>query len=158
MYKNVYLVGMTVFLAIFAMVVTFSTCEAGGRVPVDRCAGNHAPLYDVYPMVGADEASAYYLDTSSCTYSIDGNKAYPSCLVYATSGGVGADGGPAKLTQHVITFETFKNRNGKRIIRLQSEIVRDKDIAVDARRYDDGFLWSLFWTVAGESGLRNSLD
>ena len=68
MYKNVYLVGMTVFLAIFAMVVTFSTCEAGGRVPVDRCAGNHAPLYD------------------------------------------------------------------------------------------DGFLWSLFWTVAEESGLSSSLD
>ena len=50
-------------------------------------------ILELAPMVGADEVSVYYLDTSSCTYYIDGNKAYPSCLVYATAGGAAPDGG-----------------------------------------------------------------
>lgn len=143
---------------IFAMVALFPTCEAGGRLPVDKCAGDHKPLYDIYPMVGADEASVYYLDTSSCTYYIDGDKAYPSCLVYATGGGAAPDGGPARLTQDIITFETYKNKHGKRIIKLQSEITGNKDVSAAARRYDAGFLSQLFWIVAEESGLDDNLD
>ena len=150
--------GRVIFLAILAALCVLPVGEASGRLPASQCRGSHAPLYDIYPMVGADEVSVYYLDTSSCTYYIDGNKAYPSCLVYATAGGAAPDGGPGKLIEHVITFRTYKNHDGQRVIGLESEMVRGKDISASARKYDEGFLVHLFWRVARESGLADSLD
>ena len=137
---------------------TAAFAEGNGRVPTSGCAGSHEALYGAYPMVGGDEASIYYLDPSSCTYSIEGNKAYVSCLLYATGGGAAPDGGPGKLIQHVITFETYKNQHGKRIIHLESEMVNDQDISARAARYDEGFLVELFWLIAKQSGLSDSLD
>ena len=36
------------------------------NIPTARCGGEHAPLYGKYPMVGANDASVFYLDQSSC--------------------------------------------------------------------------------------------
>ncbi|MBP8598468.1 MAG: hypothetical protein KBI24_04525 [Selenomonas sp.] len=132
------------------------------NIPTARCGGEHAPLYGKYPMVGANEASAFYLDQSSCYYTIDGNVATLGCLVYGTGGGVAPSGGPGSLTQYTFTFQTYK-KNGKRKVVLCKAVSKGRtgvtrDCTDSMIKYDDGFLMNMFWMVANTTGLKASLD
>ncbi len=131
------------------------------NIPTERCGGAHEPLYGKYPMAGANEATAFYLDPSSCYYTIDGNKATMECLVYGTGGGAAPEGGPAFLTQYTFTFQTYK-KDGRRRIVLRSAVSKSRqgrisDCTQSMLKYDDGFLGHLFWMVADAAGIRADL-
>lgn len=133
-----------------------------GNIPTDRCGGDHAALYGKYPMVGANEASVFYLDPSSCYYTIDGNIATLGCLVYGTGGGAAPGGGPAFLTQYTFTFQTYK-KHGKRKVVLCNAVSQGRngstrDCTDSMKKYDDGFLMNVFWMIADTTGLKPSLD
>lgn len=116
-------------------------------------------LYGKYPFVGADAASAYYIDISSCDYKIDGGVATLSCLVYNTGGGANPDGTPAKVHMIIYRFDTY-TADGERQIILRS-VVSSKtgeNITQHTLKYDNGFLKALFWRTAQYSHLSQYLD
>lgn len=108
-------------------------------------------LGGVYPLVGTDHTSPYYLDTDSCVYDISGGTATLECIIY----GVGADGEIYMLT-HV--FDTYK-LEGKRKIILKKVIAQTgHDITENRLKWDNGFAKHLFWKAAEYSGLAVDLD
>lgn len=115
--------------------------------------------YGKYPLVGASEAGTYYLDTSSCTYYIDGNVAVVSCIAYKGSGGAAPDGSPAKMSPDTYKFATAK-QDGQRVIFLLS-IAKNSNGDDETQwilKQDNGYLKNLFWETADHSGLSKSLD
>lgn len=125
-------------------------------VPASEVADS-SPLYGAYPCVGGNEATMFYLDPSSCYATTDGNVATLSAMFYGTSGGAAPDGGPAKLTPYVATFETYKQYGNRKI--FLKRVTRDgRDSTYWFIHDDAGFLNSLFWAIAGYSGMRQSLD
>ena len=108
-------------------------------------------LGDVYPLVGIDHTSPYYLDTDSCVYDISGGTATLECIIY----GFSADGEIYMLT-HV--FDTYK-LDGKRIIILKKVIAQTgHDITKNRLKWDNGFAKQLFWKAAEYSGLAVDLN
>ena len=108
-------------------------------------------LGGVYPLVGLDHTSPYYLDTDSCIYSISGGTATLECIVY----GIGQNEKIYMLT-HV--FDTYK-QNGKRKIFLKKVIAETGHNITDNRlKWDNGFANYLFWQAADYSGLSIDLD
>ena len=154
MKKN--LVWMGILIA--AMMLAFSglagavTMKIYAPSELDRPTG---PLYGEYPFVGVDDASAYYLDPSSCYYSIEGDKAILGALVYATAGGAMPDGGPAKLGKCTVTFATYRE-DGERVIETEGLLPKISKYS----RVEDSqeFYDSLFWTIAETTGLASGLD
>ena len=60
-------------------------------------------LYGKYPLVGVDNATCYYLDTTSCTsYQVE-DKYIIACIVYNTGGGY-----PPKVTSAIYKFSIRK--------------------------------------------------
>ena len=114
-------------------------------------------LYGKYPLVGADEPSAYYLDTTSCYSHIDGNVATVSCIVLATGGGALAGGNPAMITPETYIFKTYKKKN-KRVIILGSRSNKDREIYGNINADKDKYLYALFWRAAGITGINHVLD
>lgn len=132
--------------------------NASGTLPATECAGNRDMLYGTYPFVGANEGQAFYLDTSSCYATTDGNIATLSAMIYATGGGAAPWGGPAKLTPETFVFQTYKHQ-GKRIIKLKSATTANgQNFTSDAIRYDEGFNNYLFWQIAKYTGMSQYLD
>ncbi|MCH3951816.1 MAG: hypothetical protein LKE33_12920 [Acidaminococcus sp.] len=81
-------------------------------------------LYGKYPLVGANDASTFYLDTTSCYAASDGNIATLSALVYSPYGGAQSDGSPAHLSKITFVFKTYKRRfftffSGVYLLRLE---------------------------------------
>ena len=108
-------------------------------------------LGDIYPLVGFDHTSPYYLDTDSCVYSVSGGTATLECIIY----GIANDGHIYLLT-HV--FDTYK-LDGKRKIILKKVIAETgHDITDNRLKWDNGFANHLFWQAAECSGLATDLD
>lgn len=125
-----------------------------GTIPVDR----NEFLYGKYPEIGADNATPYYLDISSCTYWINGGVATVSCIVYGTGRGANLDGTPAKVYTMNYKFDTYKSKEGRKII-LKSVIGKNgENIAQHSFKWDNGFLLHLFWQAAKYSELEKDLD
>ena len=120
--------------------------------------GNYLYLNHNIPICGVSEAAVYYLDLTSCNYYVEDGVAYVSCIVYAGSGGADGQGNPAKIAKKTYRFSTFKN-NGQRNIRLLSCVDKNGE-NVTAREYkwDNGFLYSVFWKSADKVGLSQYLD
>lgn len=141
-------------------IIMSSSCvlpAQAATIPASEVA-DASPLYGTYPCVGGNDASMFYLDPSSCYATTDGSVATLSAMFYGTGGGAAPDGGPAKLTPYVATFETYK-KNGKRQIFLKSIVTaKGRDVTNSVLRDDAGFLNGLFWTIADYSGMRQSLD
>lgn len=137
-------------LAAFVSLGSYSTADAtpaGLRVYPPQV--YHEPLDGVFPAVGASEAAVYYLDTSSCYASTDGNVAKLSAITYATFG--------MKRSQYTFVFETYK-KNNKRHIKLD-RVMDAYGNNVDFEVSDQSeFLKYLFWQIADYSGMRSSLD
>lgn len=116
-------------------------------------------LYGKYPFVGADEASAYYIDPTSCDYKIHDGIATLVCLVYNTGGGANPDGSPAKVNMTTYEFDTYK-ANEIRQISLKSVVKTrtGENITQRTLKYDNGFLKALFWRTAKYSNLSRYLD
>lgn len=112
-----------------------------------------------YPVVGSVEGGSVFLDIKSCNYYVADNKAYLSCIVYYSGGGADGHGNAAKHSGYTVRFSTFK-QNGKRVIKFLEEISikTGKENTDNAYKYDNGFLHSLFWKVAGYTGLKRYLD
>ena len=124
-----------------------------GTIPVDR----NGFLYGKFPEIGTDNATPYYLDTSSCTYWVKDGVATVACIVYVTGRGVKPDG---TISTYPINyqFDTYKNKEGRKIF-LKSVIGKNGgNTAQHSFKWDNGFLLHLFWQAAKYSGLEKNLD
>lgn len=130
-----------------------------GIIPMNEEEHPDRMLYGNYPIVGASEPSAYYIDPSSCNYYIDGDYAIVGCLVYNTGGGANPDGSPAKVTPAIYKFRTF-SMNNTRIIMLDSVVLQKtgENITKSMVKWDNGFLKRLFWKSAYYADLSQYLD
>ena len=117
-------------------------------------------LYGRYPAVGRDAISIYYLDPSSCTYTVNADIATFSCLVYDKFTGQNPDGTPVKAGMSTYRFATQKTADNIRKIYLLSVIdnVSGENVTKRAVALDNGFLKSLFWNVAHRTNLNQYLD
>ena len=125
----------------------------GGKIPVDR----NGFLYGKYPEIGADSATPYYLDTSSCTYWVKGGVATVACIVYGTGRGAKPDGTPAKVYPINYQFDTYKTKKGRKIFWKVTGNY-DKNAVQHIFKWDNVFLLHLFWQAAKYSGLEKDLD
>lgn len=147
--------------------ITNKTYDSGkeyGTIPTDvsphdRLQSNYMYGNKNYPVVGIIEGGAVFLDIKSCSYYVENNKAYVSCLVYYSGGGADGHGNAAKHSGTTVRFSTFK-QNGKRVILFLDETSIKNGVPYTKEVYDtdNGFLRSLFWKVAGYSGLKRNLD
>lgn len=120
--------------------------------------GNYLYLNRNIPICGVDEATVYYLDLTSCNYYVEDGVAYVSCIVYAGSGGADAYGNPAKIAKSTYRFSTFKNA-GQRNIRLLSCVNKNgENVTAYEYKWDNGFLYSIFWKAADRVGISQYLD
>lgn len=139
------------------MALSFSTAFAAA-IPISEMPWKPEPLFNTYPAIGADDASVFYADPSSYYAALDGNKAIISGLLYATRGGVSPDGFPG-LTPYAITYETYKNKNGKRVIKVKSiEIIQSGIDGTSRFKNSGNFLREFFWTIVDHSWLAGSID
>lgn len=126
--------------------------------PSENSKNNYLYNNKNFPICGGDPGSIFYLDLKSCNYFIQDGVAYISCLIYCTGGGVGPNGGPAKVTTRTIRFATYKSN--KRVIKLLS-CIDDKtgeNITKFVYDYDGDFLRGLFWQVAKHLNINQYLD
>ena len=126
--------------------------------PNEHSSDNYLYNNNDYPICGGDPGSIFYLDLKSCNYYIKDGVAYISCMIYCTGGGVGQDGGPAKVFTRTIKYATYKS--DKRVIKLLS-CIDDKtgeNITKKVYDYDGGFLRGLFWKVAQHLNINQFLD
>lgn len=119
---------------------------------------NYLYLNHNIPICGVDEATVYYLDLTSCNYYAEDGVAYISCIVYAGSGGADAYGNPGKIAKKTYRFSTFKNA-GQRKIRLLSCVDKNgENVTANEYKWDNGFLYSIFWKTADRLGISQYLD
>lgn len=119
---------------------------------------NYLYLNHNIPICGVDEATVYYLDLTSCNYYAEDGVAYISCIVYAGSGGADAYGNPDKIAKKTYRFSTFKNA-GQRKIRLLSCVDKNgENVTANEYKWDNGFLYSIFWKTADRLGISQYLD
>ena len=119
---------------------------------------NYLYLNHNIPICGVDEATVYYLDLTSCNYYAEDGVAYISCIVYAGSGGADAYGNPGKIAKKTYRFSTFKNV-GQRKIRLLSCVDKNgENVTANEYKWDNGFLYSIFWKTAARLGISQYLD
>lgn len=157
--KNKILYLILFFLpVIFLVSPKTSYANIWGILPPTEIAGGDEVLYGKYPCVGANEPSAFFLDTTSAYAHTDGNVAKLSCIVLSTGGGVGPDGGPGIVSPSTYVFKTYKKKK-KRVIILESLTDSTGTVRfsnVDASK--DKYLYALFWRVAGITGMNHFLD
>lgn len=112
-----------------------------------------------YPIVGVTESGNIFLDISSCTYYIDKDVAYVSCLTYYGGGGSDGNGNAAKHAPKTFSFCTYK-ANGVQTIKFLSSVNPKNGAYSTAITYewDNGFLINLFWNAANYSELTQYLD
>ena len=112
-----------------------------------------------FPVAGVTEYGLIFLDISSCSYYIDNNVAYVSCLTYYGGGGSDGNGNFAKHTPKTFKFSTYK-ANGIRVIKFLSSVnpKTGQDSTADSYKWDNGFLKSLFWNASYYSELSQFLD
>ena len=119
---------------------------------------NYLYLNHNIPICGVDEATVYYLDLTSCNYYAEDGVAYISCIVYAGSGGADAYGNPGKIAKKTYRFSTFKNA-GQRKIRLLNCVDKNgENVTANEYKWDNGFLYSIFWKTADRLGISQYLD
>ncbi|MBR2214224.1 MAG: hypothetical protein IJ849_00535 [Selenomonadaceae bacterium] len=117
-------------------------------------------LYGRYPVVGRDVAAIYYLDPSSCAYTLNGDMAIISCLVYDKFTGQNPDGSEVKAGMSTYRFATQKTAENLRKIYLLSVIdnVTGENVTKRAVALDNGFLKALFWSAAHRTDINQYLD
>ena len=142
-------------LSLLALLIllTVATCQAEGNNIIEMWQKpdkteskivpqvDNRPLYGKYPLVGADNASGYYLDTSSCTAYQDGEKYIIACIVYSTS-----SGSPPRVSQSTYKFDVHKFDDNF-IVGLES-INDSAEEAQQMLQYDNGYLRFLFLQAA----------
>ena len=111
-----------------------------------------------YPLIGASAGATYYLDTTSCTYWITENIATTACIIYIGGRGVAPDGGPGKVTPVSIQFNTYKSKDGRKILLKSINGENSGEGFNYWLEWDNGFLLSLFWKSARYSGLDKYLE
>lgn len=156
-------------LIVFALLVLPTICFAGtvSNDITDRTrdfkknVGN-VPLEDdgkwKYPLIGASAGATFYLDTTSCTYWITESVATTACIVYIGGRGAAPDGDPAKVTSVNFQFDTYKSRDGRKILLKAIDDESDGERFNYWLEWDNGFLLSLFWKSARYSGLDKYLE
>lgn len=144
----------TLSIAVMAALVSLGSYTLAGATPAAQRVyppqRYFEPLDGNLPAVGASESGVYFLDTSSCYASTDGNVATLGALTYEVTGG-------GKRSPQTFVFKTYKEY-GKRTIILDRVIAADgRSIAFDTD--DQGaFLQYLFWQIAKYTGMDSSLD
>ena len=109
------------------------------------------PLYNRYPCIGADDKSTYYIDTTSCYATTDGNIAKLSCIVLYTTKG------SSELSSSTYVFNTFKEKKKRKII-LESMAKNGKVELSNIDANKDDYLYALFWRIAGITNMNHFLD
>lgn len=123
--------------------------------PASRMASVPASLNGVYPCVGCDDHSLYYLDPSSCYIVTDGNTATLGALIYGATRSANDDGTPEEIVPYTVTYKTW-TEGGERIIHVDSIFLAD-GTRMEAWPDSAEFFYELFWKVAGNTWARGSL-
>lgn len=101
----------------------------------------YRPLHGKHPLVGASDATAYYLDTASCTAYQDGERYIIACIVYSADGG-----SPPIARQSTYKFGVCKFEDSF-VVELES-INDTLEKAQQMLQYDNGYLRFLFLQAA----------
>jgi hypothetical protein len=115
------------------------------------------PLHEKFPHIGGSECENVYWDATSAYATSDGNVAYLGCLLYLTSDD-GYPGNPSKIVPVTVRFKTYKRQGKRQILLDQATSDSGRDYTTYFLENDHGFLLSLFWKVAHQTGMADNLD
>lgn len=115
-------------------------------------------LYEKFPLLGGGDSTIYYLDTTSCNRTVEGDRTFVGAIVHNISGGVNPDGSPEVHRVLVFKFEIFSEGGEPKIVLdeviLQSETTYpqktstlNRDITDDFMQEDDGLALHIFQRV-----------
>lgn len=110
---------------------------------------DYQPLNGKFPLVGADEATSYFLDSSSCTWYQNGNNFIIACLVYSANGGL-----PPKVKPLTYKFNVYKAEidYGATLISINDS----EESAQQQLNFDNGYLRFLLLQAANFSNFPSS--
>ena len=92
-----------------------------------------------YPLIGASAGASFYLDTTG-TYWTTKNIATTACILYIGGRGAAPDGGSAKVTPVNIQFDTYKSKEGRKILLRSINVENSGERFIHWHEWDKGFL------------------